>query len=92
MVGFCEFISACFLLWAILKLHVVSGRNLTLRELLNQKFVTVHIVTLLVYLTSIAIYYTYFGLWSTLPDVTWLERSIPNSDMLFPSSPKTGGA
>ena len=64
MVGFCEFISACFLLWAILKLHVVSGRNLTLRELLNQKFITVHIVTLLIYLTSIAIYYTYFGLWS----------------------------
>jgi len=63
MIGLCQAVSAAFILWAILKLYRASGRNLTLRELVNQKFITLHIITLIVYLASCIVYYVYFALW-----------------------------
>ena len=44
---------------------MAKGRFLTLRELLNQKFIIFHIVTLLVYLVSLFSYYWCYSVWDS---------------------------
>lgn len=51
------------MLWAVIKLYIAIGKSETLSVLLDQKMITMHIVTFLLYLASLAIYYIFFALW-----------------------------
>ena len=63
MIAFAQSISALFILWAIIRLFIEIRRSKTLKELVKQKFIILHFVTLLVYLTSLITYYVYFTIW-----------------------------
>ena len=63
MIAFAQSISASFILWAIIRLFIEIRRSKTLKELVKQKFIILHFVTLLVYLTSLITYYVYFTIW-----------------------------
>lgn len=63
LIGVDQSISAIFMLWAVIKLYVAIGKSETLSALLDQRMITMHIVTFMVYLASVAIYYIFFGLW-----------------------------
>ena len=51
------------MLWAVIKLYLAIGQSETLSALLDQRMILMHIVTFLVYLVSVAIYFTFFALW-----------------------------
>ena len=68
MIAFAQSISASFILWAIIRLFIEIRRSKTLKELVKQKFIILHFVTLLVYLTSLITYYVYFTIWEKNTD------------------------
>lgn len=60
-VGALQGISAIFMLWAIVKFSLATGRSLTLSELSNQKMIVLHFMTMLVYLASVLTFYIYYA-------------------------------
>ena len=65
MVGTGQAISAIFMLWAILKLFMFTTRTPSLRELTKQRYMTLHVVTLALYLVSVLFYYIYVSWWDS---------------------------
>jgi len=54
------------MLWAVIKLYLAIGRSETLSALLDQRMIVVHIITFVVYLGSVAIFYIFYGLWDNV--------------------------
>lgn len=57
------------MLWAIIKLYKDAGSSLTLKELIDQKIIVLHFITLMVYLTALIFYYVYFAMWDSKDSV-----------------------
>jgi len=51
------------MIWAILKLYCELGRRSNLREFMKQRMIVVQLVTFLVYLVSLLIYYGFYAKW-----------------------------
>ena len=66
MLAAVQSLSAIFILWAIIRLYIASGKSLTIKELVKQKFITLHLVMLILYLISLCIFYIYFSMWDSL--------------------------
>ena len=56
-------VSAVFILWAIIRLWMASGTSLTVKELVKQKFITLHFLTLLVYLAALVLWNIVWARW-----------------------------
>ena len=56
------------MLWAIIKLYVDAGSSLTLKELIDQKIIVLHFITLMVYLTATIVYFVYFAMWDKMDE------------------------
>ena len=56
-------ISAVFMFWAIIRLLIASGRSLTIKELVKQKFISLHFATLSVYLAGLVMWNIIYARW-----------------------------
>ena len=56
-------ISAVFMFWAIVRLLIASGRSLTIKELVKQKFISLHFATLSVYLAGLVMWNIIYARW-----------------------------
>ena len=58
-------ISAIFMFWAIVRLLIASGRSITIKELVKQKFISLHFATLSVYLVGLVMWNIIYARWDS---------------------------
>lgn len=62
-IGALQAISAVFMLWAFIKLYLAIRRSEALSNLMDQRMIMIHLATFLIYLASLAIFYTLYWFW-----------------------------
>ena len=57
-------ISGLFMLWAIFRLQSSIKQTPMFKEMLNQKMIKTHFITLVIYLLSVLVYYIFYATWN----------------------------
>ena len=65
------------MIWAIIRMKIISRRHRTLREQANQQMILLHLVTMLVYLVVLTLHTVFVFIWiddeSTHPNKVFLS-------------------
>ena len=68
-IGFCQLISVVFMLWAIIKIYRISGQSMTIKQLVNQRIIITHVITMFIYLGSVIVHLIFYTRWQERDDI-----------------------
>ena len=68
MVGLCEVISVVFMIWAIVRIYLQSMNSMTIKQLVSQREIIVHVITMFLYLGSVIVHLVYYARWKKYQD------------------------
>ena len=68
MVGLCEVISVVFMIWAIVRIYRQSMNSMTIKQLVSQREIIIHVITMFLYLSSVIVHLVYYARWKKYQD------------------------